>query len=312
MKELKQRIEELESASLGPSTKDSEKDVALGTNTTVTTEKRSKATKSQATIRKHERIVESTDTFSSPDLPLNKTRLPAIPIFPLPPKSKASTTPPSPSSSPDPNETEPETNLPPAYTLSARHSTPSITSLLQSANSDYRPPTSRPIPSAQATNPTLYLPFPTPSPTSPFLTYNNTSSSSSGSSGPAEPSPFIAPLQSIPLFGGALNLDQSDMPKKDLKAEEAANLLLAFSSPDTLHPVNGLGMGMGTGLTPKMVPVNGGLVGGKRERRGTLESDEFDFVLDGGVRDSMGRTASAGGPGRNGVVGKTARDILKM
>lgn len=126
------------------------------------------------------------------------------------------------------------------------------------------------------------------------------------------------------LFGGALNLDPpSDGNKKDLKAEEAANLLLAFSSPDTLHPVNGLGMGMGiggmggmgggTGLTPKMVPVLGG-AGVKRERRGTLESEEFDFVLDGGVREQLGKATGSGqgGPGRNGVIGKTARDILKM
>lgn len=68
-------------------------------------------------------------------------------------------------------------------------------------------PSTRPAAPPQAQNPTLYLPFPTPSPTSPFLTYSTTASSSSG---PPEPSPFLAPLQNInmSLFGGAINLDQ--------------------------------------------------------------------------------------------------------
>ena len=202
--------------------------------------------------------------------------------------TQLSTTPPSPCSSPDPNETEPETNLPPAYTLSTRTHTPTIASLLQSANDTTL---TRPIPSSQAPNPTLYLPFPTPSPTSPFLTYQNGgTSSSSASSGPPEPSPFLAPLQGMTLFGGALNLDHKD---KDLKAEEAANVLLAFSSPDTLKPMTGLN------LTPKMIPS-----GGSRERRLTLESE--DFVLDGGLRQA-GRVGA-----RSGVTGKTARDILRM
>ncbi|EIW69773.1 hypothetical protein TREMEDRAFT_61539 [Tremella mesenterica DSM 1558] len=152
----------------------------------------------------------------------------------------------------------------------------------------------------------IYLPFPTPSPTSPFLTHPSVNQG-------MEPSPFLAPLQNISLFGGALNLDalvsapSSGSPEslpdvstakdnsmddrrraktfawadqasvgfvsgKDMNGtrviereasdgdvgleigmkgsqvvigeskmgheeEEAANLLLAFSSPDTLRPV---------------------------------------------------------------------------
>jgi hypothetical protein len=110
------------------------------------------------------------------------------------------------------------------------------------------------------------------------------------------------------LFGGALNLDNVDrQDKTNMRPEEAANLLLAFSSPDTLRPVSG----MGTGLTPKMVSVEGvGVDGSKRERRGTLETE--DFVLDGGRRGISTGDSGAIGGGRNGLVGKTARDILKM
>lgn len=250
----------------------------------------------------------STTVNSSPEAPPPK-------VFARP--QTASKTPPSPSLSPDPNETEPEQNLPPAYTLSSRppgqSHTPTIASLLHTANSTInhthnhsseanRHISSRPAPGPQATNPTLYLPFPTPSPTSPFLTYHGSSASSSNSSGPPEPSPFLAPLQNISLFGGALNLDASHglgTGGKDIKAaEEAANVLLAFSSPDTLKPIVGAGLGM----TPKMIPA---LPGGVRERRLTLESEEF--VLDGGVAEER----RSHGP-RSGVVGKTARDILKM
>ena len=231
---------------------------------------------------------------------------PRRPLFP-PRPGPSSTTPPSPSLSPDPNETEPESNLPPPYTLSSRSSShsaaPTIASLIHTANTSCPEPKipSRPPPGPQAANPTLYLPFPTPSPTSPFLSYH-TSSSSFGSSAP-EPSPFLAPLQNISLFGGALETSERQ-DKANMRPEEAANLLLAFSSPDTLHPVNG----MGSGLTPKMVPIEGiSLDGPKRERRGTLETE--DFVLDGGRR---GILAGSSVVGRNGLVGKTARDILKM
>lgn len=136
------------------------------------------------------------------------------------------------------------------------------------------------MPSSHAANPTLYLPFPTPSPTSPFLTYQ---SSSANSSGITEPSPFIAPLNNISLFGGALNLDSSH--KGSMQAEEAANVLLAFSSPDVMRP--------SMGLTPKMVPVG--------------ERLDDEFVLDGGVAVRSVKVA----PGES-VVGKTARDILRM
>jgi len=127
-------------------------------------------------------------------------------------------------------------------------------------------------------------------------------------------------MQNISLFGGALNLDAGHAPGamgdkgKDMRPEEAANLLLAFSSPDVLRPVTGLQM------TPKMIPVeaadntgSGGMagmagmgIGMKRERRGTLDSEEF--VLDGGLVSGGGKS----GVGRNGIIGKTARDILKM
>lgn len=80
--------------------------------------------------------------------------------------------------------------------------------------------------------------------------------------------------------------------------EEAANLLLAFSSPDTLRP---------SGSTPKMVPV---VVGsGGRERRSALESE--DFVLDGGVVREGGAGKEIGSS-KGMMVGKTARDILRM
>lgn len=257
---------------------------------------------------------DTTGTSASDESPATSPALTKAPRHLPPPRFvrpgpvNSSKTPPSPSLSPDPNETEPETNLPPPYTLSSRASSgsaPTIASLIHTANTSFQEPKipSRPIPGPQAANPTLYLPFPTPSPTSPFLTYH-TSASSSGSSGPPEPSPFLAPLQNMSLFGGAINLDGIDRQDKakDMRPEEAASLLLAFSSPDTLRPVNG----MGTGLTPKMVPV-GQAQAGQRERRLTLDSE--DFVLDGGTR-----TASTGvvGGQRNTVIGKTARDILKM
>ena len=175
-------------------------------------------------------------------------------------------------------------------------------------------PSQRRQESPQAANPTLYLPFPTPSPTSPFLTYTSTLSSAGTTSiGAAEPSPFLAPLQNISLFGGVLNLDMSTSPvrppenkhpsppemsmpppsteKRNMAPEEAANLLLAFSSPDTLRP---------SGATPRTMPVIG------RERRSMFESEEF--VLDGGfVRENC----KTGGNGIE-MVGKTARDILRM
>ena len=73
--------------------------------------------------------------------------------------------------------------------------------------------------------------------------------------------------------------------------EEAANLLLAFSSPDTLHP---------SGSTPKTMAVIG------RERRSMSEAEEF--VLDGGL---VKEDYKSRGKGME-VVGKTAREILRM
>ena len=249
--------------------------------------------------------------------------------------SKASETPPSPSLSPDPNETEPETNLPPPFTFASSssvspshshsppHSTPSMSSLLNHPFTETRLALpSRPSPGPQATNPTLYLPFPTPSPTSPFLTYHTstTTSSTASSNGPPDPSPFLAPLQNISLFGGALNLDHSPpidksrtvrvVSSKDVQAEEAANVLLAFSSPDTMRPI-GMGGGGGSvgGMTPKMIPISGGVAGpGKRERRETLESEPF--MLDEDTKVDTKRIKVDGGV--TGLLGKTASEILRL
>ena len=61
--------------------------------------------------------------------------------------------------------------------------------------------------------------------------------------------------ENVPAF----RLDVTPDKVKDMRPEEAASLLLAFSSPDTLRPVSGA---TGTGLTPKMVPVYGGTTPG--------------------------------------------------
>ncbi|KAL7420643.1 hypothetical protein Q5752_004594 [Cryptotrichosporon argae] len=139
----------------------------------------------------------------------------------------------------------------------------------------------RPSPPPAAPNPTLFLPFPTPSPTSPFIP--------PAAAAAVEPSPFLAPLQSYTLFNGALGtLDPhppapASAPDIDVGPEEAANLLLAFSSPDTLRPAQ-----------PPIV------------RRGTLGFDA-DFSLDtavGHVRTATHRPAHA--------ASVSASDILNM
>jgi hypothetical protein len=245
-----------------------------------------------------------------------------------------STTPPSPSlsperqprqslisESPDPNETESEAGLPPPLTVASRSSShPSITSLLNSSNHAHSQGQyiHRPSAPPEATNPTLYLPFPTPSPTSPFLTY---SASNTSTSTAMEPSPFIAPLNNFSLFGGAIPFDPnspevsmgmnrpppelsmpppkgSEKEKRIPSPEEAANLLLAFSSPDTLRPVHG--------GTPVFAPAVAG-------RRATLDSD--DFMLDGvGIGRGGAQVARGHGHGQwsRGMVGKTAKDFLRM
>lgn len=294
MKELKQRIEDLE-ARLGEASEASHK-----------------AAKRRVRPASREELESDGSEGRDIDIPAG-------------PSIKSSVSPPTPSLSPedhqdDPDETEPEPNLPPplAFASEPAHSPrqPSIASLLAAASARSQQVPSQPAPPPEATNPTLYLPFPTPSPTSPFLTYHSTTSTTTSATGPAEPSPFLAPLQNMSLFGGALNLDHSNPnisptqsfhpkhpsppempPSRDIPAEEAANLLLAFSSPDTLR-----------GATPKIRPA------GVKERRSTLESEEF--VLDGGVARESARGRKDGKEietGRGtGMVGKTARDILRM
>lgn len=300
----------------------------------------------------------------------NKVKLPHL-FHDKRPKTAAasSPSPPTPSLSPeqfDPNETESETNLPPPMAPASRIDTsgharssalrphpPSISSLLAEAHSRPIPPSvpsTRPLPPPQATNPTLYLPFPTPSPTSPFLNYHPSSSSGSFAGAATEPSPFLAPLQNLGLFGGAIALDPSVSPQptwasrkyspphtssisseeslqghrsrarhslnrdgpdamgRGLNAEEAANLLLAFSSPDTLRP-------QGYPDMTRMVPVEGGGVGyvDGRPRRGTLENEEFTLDAEGGagMTRETGKRVTSGYPS-TGMVGKTAKDILRM
>lgn len=252
---------------------------------------------------------------------------------------KSTTTPPSPSLSPDQSQSAPlsrHTSADAPAIASGRGSRngtdspqqPSIASLLSHAHPSQRPsPASQPTrPAAppQAANPTLYLPFPTPSPTSPFLTYpgSNTSTTATSVTGPPEPSPFLAPLQHFSLFGGAISLDTPTSPevkkspsdhegtakiapgekKGDMRAEEAANLLLAFSSPDVMRPTGGLGLAMTT-------TSNGFSGKEERQRRMTLETE--DFTLDGGTaKVTKGYDAFLGQT--EGMVGKTARDILRM
>lgn len=186
---------------------------------------------------------------------------------------------------------------------------------------------SQPLPPpARAVNPHIHLPFPTPSPTSPFLSYQPSSrssmsgagsssvSTSSSMTGPPEPSPFLAPLPHIPLFGGALNLDSTPvLPSSNMKkeadpnmpAEEAANLLLAFSSPDTLRPITGPGQGF------SMIQRETSLEGRKRSEG----SGSDEWSLDGPAPERFSvKLGSIQGIGATGarVVGKTARDILMM
>lgn len=247
---------------------------------------------------------------------------------------KHSSTPPSPSmtppqrhtevlAAPDPNETEDEQNLPPplamatrdrvsdegshtshtSHTSTASPHPPSISSLLASTQP------SRTSQNRPAASPNIYLPFPTPSPTSPFLSYHpSNASTASSATGPPEPSPFLAPLQNISLFEGSpLTGPLKPSPpetrrplegeRRDMGAEEAASLLLAISSPDTLRPTGS------TGNTPLMSAVaHRGL-----ERRLTLDAEEF--TLDGGVARSAEHVRVHG---RVQTQGKTARDILRM
>jgi hypothetical protein len=147
----------------------------------------------------------------------------------------------------------------------------------------------------------------------------------------------MAPLQNMSLFGGALDTpstfdsdrDRSDrkqpsppdltMPPPghphpragDLGAEEAANLLLAFSSPETLRPSK-------TGSTPLM----SALAMPPGQRRNNLDSE--DFSLDGGsgiAKSSTSNNRSYHNHSHNHHLsagykpprqGKTARDILRM
>jgi hypothetical protein len=270
---------------------------------------------------KHRKTTTASTTPPSPSLSPERQ-----PRAPLPQKIK-------PRESPDPDETETDDCLLPHLALATRTSSstsspahPSISSLLNSTNQSHqlqRQP-SRPLAPPEAANPTLYLPFPTPSPTSPFLTYSGASSVASTSGmGAIEPSPFMAPVQNFSLFGGAISFDSNPSPEvsmalgrqgppdlsmppprgKEAKRvpspEEAANLLLAFSSPDTLRPVSG--------GTPIFAPSG-------NRRRGTLESEEF--MLDGSTPPEGQSRQHGHGHGHGHwpktVMGKTARDILRM
>ena len=215
-------------------------------------------------------------------------------------------------------------SLPASASRSPEHSrrTPSISALLASSSSSNssnaessRQTQSRNQPSP-STAPSIYLPFPTPSPTSPFLNYDPTQPTNkpSGRFGLPDPSPFLAPIQNMSLFGGALNLDPPAKPEDtdnmpvtvDKGVEEAANVLLAFSSPDTMRPVGGNGPGNGNGNGKFH---NGDGNGNPTRRRNTLDTD--DFVLD----SAETAPPTIAGRGRGDVemhVGKTARDILQM
>ncbi|ODO00539.1 hypothetical protein L198_02858 [Cryptococcus wingfieldii CBS 7118] len=337
---------------------------------------------------------------SAPELPSHKTS--PYPS-PSPDKSHAPI-------SPDPNETEPESNLPPPLTRASSRPVQKNRStsgdylsspLLNPTTKPPPQPTSRPPPPSTKSNP-IFLPFPAPSPTSPFLqpyshppsyAHTDTSGLSTGTSATgstggmsgSEPSPFLA-ATGLSLFGGMVNVGESPAdsfrapsivqgksgspphlsleppsqsqshssshstlstnsstpipsrppslsplssfqppsthapnpnlspPKgtSDMPAEEAANLLLTFSSPDTLRPV----------VDPQMPQVQGGGVGGGpldggRGRRNTV--DDFSLDACGGGGGVMGQTVKALGAGavkagRQGgeVVGKSVRDILKL
>ncbi|WWC65388.1 uncharacterized protein I303_108006 [Kwoniella dejecticola CBS 10117] len=260
----------------------------------------------------------------------------------------------------DPNETEPETNLPPPLTKASRIvsrqpsppiATPSVASLLAQATHSNSPtpppPVSRPAPPPQSSNP-IFLPFPAPSPTSPFLNGASNTISSSGSSTSSmldtsrsymsDPSPFLAPISGMSLFGGVLNLEQPSpadsmrilnnlgsgrysppslaLPPsntkeklKDMPPEEAANLLLAFSSPDTMRP-----------QTQVNIPSQPGT---GRDRRLTLENDDFrlDTFISKSNSNSSNDEREVAVHKYNGVLqegskgmtrGKSAMDFLQM
>ncbi|WWC92144.1 uncharacterized protein L201_007098 [Kwoniella dendrophila CBS 6074] len=255
-------------------------------------------------------------------------------------------------------------------------STPSVANLLAQVgvlshpNSPTPPPpqqpVSRPAPPPQSNNP-IFLPFPAPSPTSPFMnaaaSYSGSSSyansNSSSSSGPStirdpyisDPSPFLAPISGMSLFGGVLNLDppppspadslkiyngnnidkkQHSPPLlslppsntkeklKDMPPEEAANLLLAFSSPDVMRPQTHIPIITTNTTTTTNHHVN------RRERRMTLDSD--DFKLDSTTpsdghsshddstihQRSDEKSRAWADPGEKGLRGKSAMDFLKM
>ncbi|WVQ79472.1 hypothetical protein IAT38_001571 [Cryptococcus sp. DSM 104549] len=289
--------------------------------------------------------------------------------------------------SPDPNETEVESNLPPPlaragsrFSLSSasastrsKPSTPQEnvpSPLLGASHSGHPartqalPPPTRPPPPAHNANP-IFLPFPAPSPTSPFMnaTISGTPSASTSTTAPSEPSPFLPPIPNLGLFGGMLNLDASpqdtfragyaskqgsppslSLPESkkvaqphgfgaahagaasgmgvgngkhapnskanaDMAPEEAANLLLAFSSPDTLRPQS----------ESMMAAMQAQQTAG-RGRRMTLETEEFSLDGGGAAREGEGNGAAWSAGEREGgrateqrpIVGKSVKDILRL
>ncbi|ODO07121.1 hypothetical protein I350_04491 [Cryptococcus amylolentus CBS 6273] len=337
---------------------------------------------------------------SAPEFPSHKTS--PYPS-PSPDKSHAPI-------SPDPNETEPESNLPPPLTRASSRPVQKKRStsgdylsspLLNTTTKPQPQPTSRPPPPATKSNP-IFLPFPAPSPTSPFLQPHShppsyahtdtpglsTGTSATGSTGGmsgSEPSPFLA-ATGLSLFGGMVNVGESpantfrapstvqgksgspphlsleppshsqshssshstnsstpipsrppslsplssfqppsthapnpNLPQPkgttDMPAEEAANLLLAFSSPDTLRPiVDPLPQMQGGG-------AGGGRLDGGKGRRNIVDDFSLDGHGHGGGGGVLGQAvkasrvgAGAGKVGRQGgeVIGKSVRDILEL
>lgn len=99
--------------------------------------------------------------------------------------------------------------------------------------------------------------------------------------------------------------------EKDINVEEAAELLLAFSSPDVMRPV-GLGVG---GVMPRGEGERGDCEGTERRQTTSLGSEGSEaFLLDGGHGITGEDPVRFEGrrDGLEKIISKTARDILRM